>query len=111
MYGTASSSSKGVGIDDATPNGAGLFALADEIAGALGGPVSIDDPNWRLLAYSSTEYQAIDPLRADFILARKPPDWYLKQSAGSIRGRGDLLRHVQVLKTIRPTCDGQIWSN
>jgi PucR C-terminal helix-turn-helix domain/GGDEF-like domain len=52
-----------------------LFALADAIAGAVGGPVTIEDPHWRVLAYSNLGYE-IDEPRRDTILGRTPPaEW------------------------------------
>ncbi len=88
----------------AGPNQAGvpvgdLFALADAIAAAVGGPVTIEDPQWRLLAYSNLDY-AIDDARRETILGRTPPDvWQrrlekagvaraLRSGAGVIRFQG-----------------------
>jgi hypothetical protein len=49
-----------------------LFALADAVATAVGGPVTIEDPHWRVLAYANLEY-AIDEARRQTILGRQPP--------------------------------------
>jgi len=49
-----------------------LFALADAIAASVGGPVTIEDPDWRVLAYANLDYE-IDPVRRDTILGRTPP--------------------------------------
>jgi len=49
-----------------------LFALADAIAATVGGPVTIEDPQWRLLAYSNLDYE-IDEARRQTILGRLPP--------------------------------------
>ena len=52
-----------------------LFALADAIAAAVGGPVTIEDPQMRVLAYSNLD-QPIDEARRRTILGRAPPlDW------------------------------------
>jgi hypothetical protein len=49
-----------------------LFALADAIATAVGGAVTIEDPQWRVLAYSNLGHP-IDDARRDTILGRMPP--------------------------------------
>jgi hypothetical protein len=49
-----------------------LFGLADAIAAAVGGPVTIEDPHWRVLAYANLDY-TIDQARRDTILGRTPP--------------------------------------
>lgn len=51
-----------------------LFALADTLAGAVGGPVTIEDPLSRVMAYSGPQQDA-DPARLDTILGRRVPDW------------------------------------
>ncbi|SFB49741.1 PucR C-terminal helix-turn-helix domain-containing protein [Amycolatopsis marina] len=50
-----------------------LFALADTIAAAAGGPVTIEDQLSRVMAYSSLQ-QGADPARLDTILGRRVPD-------------------------------------
>lgn len=50
-----------------------LFALADTIAAAVGGAVTIEDQLSRVVAYSSVE-QGADPARMDTILGRRVPD-------------------------------------
>jgi sugar diacid utilization regulator len=50
-----------------------LFALADAVATSVGGPVTIEDPHWRVLAYSNLDHQ-IDEARRQTILGRIPPD-------------------------------------
>jgi hypothetical protein len=52
---------------------ADLFAFADAVAGALGGAVTIEDHQARLLAYSSLPEQSIDSAREDTILQRRVP--------------------------------------
>jgi hypothetical protein len=49
-----------------------LFALADATAAAVGGAVTIEDPQWRVLAYSNLGHP-IDEARRDTILGRMPP--------------------------------------
>jgi PucR C-terminal helix-turn-helix domain/GGDEF-like domain len=48
-----------------------LFALADATAAAVGGAVTIEDPQWRVLAYSNLGHP-IDDARRDTILGRTP---------------------------------------
>lgn len=50
-----------------------LFALADTIAAAAGGPVTIEDQLSRVMAYSSLQQDA-DRARLDTILGRRVPD-------------------------------------
>jgi PucR C-terminal helix-turn-helix domain/GGDEF-like domain len=52
-----------------------LFALADAVATAVGGPVTIEDPHWRVLAYANLDY-AIDEARRQTILGRQPPSMW-----------------------------------
>lgn len=51
-----------------------LFALANAIAGVVGGAVTIEDPRARVLAYSNLEGQEIDEPRQQSILGRQVPD-------------------------------------
>ena len=51
-----------------------LFALANAIAGMVGGAVTIEDPNRRVLAYSTLGDQPIDSGRRRSILGRQVPD-------------------------------------
>lgn len=51
-----------------------LFALANAIAGALGGAVTIEDPQGHVLAYSNLPDQGIDEIRRSAILGRQTPD-------------------------------------
>ena len=48
-----------------------LFAFADAVAGAIDAPVTIEDPQWRVLAYSNLD-QPIDEVRRRTILGRSP---------------------------------------
>ncbi|MFC0540269.1 PucR family transcriptional regulator [Kutzneria chonburiensis] len=62
----------------ASPNVGGtceeLYALADAVAAVIGGSVSIEDLDNRVLAYSSIPEQRIDELRRRGILDRRVPD-------------------------------------
>jgi sugar diacid utilization regulator len=51
-----------------------LFALANAIAGIVGGAVTIEDPARRVLAYSTLGDQPIDAARRGSILGRQVPD-------------------------------------
>ncbi|MGH2806767.1 MAG: PucR family transcriptional regulator [Actinomycetota bacterium] len=51
-----------------------LFSLANAIAGVVGGAVTIEDPQARVLAYSNIEGQEIDEARQQSILGRQVPD-------------------------------------
>lgn len=51
-----------------------LFALANAIAGMVGGAVTIEDPARRVLAFSTLGDQPIDAGRRRSILGRKVPD-------------------------------------
>lgn len=50
-----------------------LFALADSLADAIGGAVTIEDRHWRVLAYSRMQQHA-DDARVATILGRQAPD-------------------------------------
>jgi len=51
-----------------------LFALANAIAGLVGGAITIEDPRARVLAYSNLQEQVIDEPREQTILGRQVPD-------------------------------------
>jgi DNA-binding PucR family transcriptional regulator len=51
-----------------------LFALANAVAGVVGGAVTIEDPARRVLAYSTLGGQPIDAARRGSILGRQVPD-------------------------------------
>ncbi|HZP71885.1 MAG TPA: helix-turn-helix domain-containing protein [Gaiellaceae bacterium] len=51
-----------------------LFALANAIAGVVGGAVTIEDAGRRVLAYSTLDDQPIDKARRGTILGRQVPD-------------------------------------
>lgn len=66
--GAGDSGTSGVAVGD-------LFALADAVAAAVGGPVTIEDPQWRVLAFSNLGHE-IDEARRQVILGRAvPPFW------------------------------------
>ncbi|MEU4764334.1 helix-turn-helix domain-containing protein [Actinosynnema sp. NPDC023794] len=50
-----------------------LFAVADVIAAVVGGPVTIEDQQSRVLAYSYRQ-QGVDPVRVQTILGRRVPE-------------------------------------
>ncbi|TQM61670.1 PucR family transcriptional regulator [Humibacillus xanthopallidus] len=60
-----------------------LFALADACAALVDAPVTIEDTQSRVLAYSSTQDVA-DPARVSTIVGRRVPD----EVIASLRGRG-----------------------
>ena len=61
-----------------------LFSLADAIAAAVGGPVTIEDPQWRVLAYSNLGHE-IDDARRHTILGRTPPpEWQERIDASGV---------------------------
>ncbi|MFI2285372.1 PucR family transcriptional regulator [Nocardia beijingensis] len=51
-----------------------LFALADSVADAVGGAVTIEDRRCRVLAYSKPK-QHLDPAGVETILGREMPPW------------------------------------
>lgn len=55
-----------------------LFALANAISAMVGGPVTIEDRQSRLLAYSSQD-EPVDEARRQTILGRRVPDWDLRR--------------------------------
>jgi len=66
-----------------------LFALADTLAAAVGGPVVIEDQLSRVLAYSSLD-DAVDAVRSQTILGRRVTD--RAHAARRTRGRDPGLR-------------------
>lgn len=51
-----------------------LFALANAIASAVGGAITIEDPTGRVIAYSNLPHHEIDEIRRLGILGRQTPD-------------------------------------
>ncbi|MBT2523018.1 CdaR family transcriptional regulator [Arthrobacter sp. ISL-28] len=65
--------SQGAGVGE-TAAGDDLFALANALAAVVGGAVSIEDLDRKVLAYSSLPDQPIDELRREGILNRRVPE-------------------------------------
>jgi hypothetical protein len=65
---------QGLEAMSATGSGGELFAIANAVASVIGGSVSIEGIDRRLLAYSSVPNQRIDSLRQRGILDRRVPD-------------------------------------
>jgi hypothetical protein len=65
--------SQGIGGEAPGP-GDQLFALANALAGVVGGSVAIEDLDRRVLAYSSVSGQEMDALRQEGILSRRVPE-------------------------------------
>ncbi|MGB3484274.1 MAG: helix-turn-helix domain-containing protein [Mycobacterium sp.] len=70
-----------------------LFALADSLADAVGGAVTIEDNHWQVLAYSRMQQNA-DEARAETILGRQAPERL--RELFSARG---VLKHLAVAET------------
>lgn len=64
--------------DDTDPLLGDLFGLANAIAARTGGPVTIEDAQSRVLAYS-TGSEAIDDYRRDTILGRRVPEEWIRR--------------------------------
>ena len=86
-----------------------LFALANAIAGMVGGAVTIEDPSKRVLAYSTLDDQPIDGGRRRSILGRQVPDIpgmgelyrQLSFTAGVMTAEGSLLRERLEIDDLR----------
>ena len=77
--GTGTSGAAAVGVGD-------LFALADAVAVAVGAPVTIEDPQWRVLAYSNLDQPLDEPRRQTILGRTPPPEWQTRlEEAGIIR--------------------------
>lgn len=72
--------------DETEPPLGDLFALANAIAARTGGPVTIEDGQSRVLAYS-TGTETIDDFRRDTILGRRVPEEWVRrlQDDGAFR--------------------------
>jgi hypothetical protein len=77
-FGDGDSQAEALGGDD-------LFMLADAIAEMVGAPVTIEDRQWRVLAYSASFGDA-DRARTETVLAQRTPGDYVEQLAAN----GDL---------------------
>ncbi|MDN3354442.1 helix-turn-helix domain-containing protein [Actinomadura sp. DC4] len=98
---------RGAGVESAESLGglpAGdLFAVANAIAALLDAPITIEDRNSRVLAFSGRQDEA-DPSRVETILGRQVPERYARMlhEGGVFR---DLLRSDQPV-FIEPISDG-----
>lgn len=72
------SSAAGSGHRDLDHAPADLFALANAIAGAVGGATTIEDRQLRVVAYSNLD-QPIDSVRRDSILGRSVPSYVMER--------------------------------
>lgn len=61
-----------------------LFALANAVAAMVGGAVTIEDPQSRVLAYSSTDDPIDEPRRATILGRRIPDSWMRRLEAEGI---------------------------
>lgn len=68
----------GTADDRLDHHAADLFALADAIAGAVGGATTIEDRQLRVVAYSNLD-QPIDGVRRDSILGRSVPGYVMER--------------------------------
>jgi hypothetical protein len=85
---------KGVGVD--RPGLHDLFALADATAAVAGGPVTIDDMQSRILAFSGISgHNTLDQPRMETILNRKVGERWLKE----MRERG-VIEHLMTSKDV-----------
>lgn len=80
-----------------------LFALADACAALVDAPVTIEDTQSRVLAYSSRQDVA-DPVRVSTIVGRKVPDAVL----ASLRGRGVFRRLARSNEPFYVPADGAL---
>lgn len=96
-----------------------LFALAGAIAAMVGGAVAIEDPQRRVLAYSSAPEHPIDEARRQGILGRRVPDLTrndslyrtMQKAPGVVRfeADGDVLPRIAVAVRSGPELLGSIW--
>lgn len=82
-----------------------LFSLANAVSAMVGGPTTIEDPQSRVLAYSSLD-EEIDEPRRQTILGRRVPEAWIKrlQTAGVFRelwSSQDVVR-VDKFEEVRP---------
>ena len=77
---------------------ADLFSLANEIAYAVGGAVTIEDASDRVLAYSNLPHQEIDESRRRTILGREVPDEAKKNNAAPQVAPSGAVVHVSPIK-------------
>jgi DNA-binding PucR family transcriptional regulator len=96
-----------------------LFALANSLAAAVGGAVTIEDPQRRVLAYSSLPDQPIDEARRQGILGRKVPEFdrndriyrEVQRSHGVVRipAEGEILPRLAVGVRSGAELLGSLW--
>jgi hypothetical protein len=60
-------------VDEGDPGSGDLFRLADVVASVIDAPVTIEDTNSRVLAYSARQ-DVTDPARVSTIMGRRIPD-------------------------------------
>jgi len=83
---TTAVASAGIASSGGKPAIGDLFALANSVAAMVGGAVAIEDPQRRVIAYSSLPDQPIDQARQQGILGRQVPD---------LQGNDELYRQLQ----------------
>jgi DNA-binding PucR family transcriptional regulator len=99
-----------VGVGHALPAGpegapvGDLFALANAVAAHVGGAVTIEDPRFQVLAYSSLD-QPIDEPRRQTILGRQAPDSWARRTyesgvARQLSTTGDVV-HIEAMEGYR----------
>ena len=96
-----------------------LFALANSLAAVVGGAVAIEDPQRRVLAYSSLPDQPIDEARRQGILGRQVPEFdrndriyrEVQRSPGVLRipQDGDVLPRLAVAVRSGAELLGSLW--
>lgn len=109
----------GAGSTRGGPATGDLFTLASSIAAMVGGAVAIEDPQRRVLAYSSLPDQPIDETRQRGILGRQVPDLRgndslyrdLQRAPGVLRvpAEGDRRARLAVAVRAGPELLGSIW--
>lgn len=99
-----------------------LFSLANAIAAAVGLPVTIEDAQLRVLAYSSLDQPVDEPRRQTIVGRAPPPAWIERIEADGIiarlRGDEELLRFehadldTRLVAPVRagPELLGSIWA-
>ncbi|MEU1202614.1 helix-turn-helix domain-containing protein [Streptomyces sp. NPDC005813] len=96
-----------------------LFALANAVAATVGGAITVEDPQQRVLAYSNLPGQPIDDARRDTILGRQVPldDHYMRiyrrlwRAPGAIRiGDASPLARLAVAVRAGSELLGSIWA-
>jgi sugar diacid utilization regulator len=66
---------RAVGLGDEGAPAGDLFALANAVATMVGGPVTIEDPQSRVLAFSNLGHQVDEPRRQTILGRRVPSEW------------------------------------